>query len=283
MGDTIISFPILGDGFKINPPESISLFGFDIYFYGIIIATGFVLAVAYALWKKGEFDLTEDNIIDMLLVTVPLAIVGARSYYVIFNFEIFRADTFWQTFKNIINIRSGGIAIYGAIIFSILSVVAFCRIKKIPLGDMLDIGSMGLLIGQMIGRWGNFINREAFGSETSALWRMGLTYPSGKTIYVHPTFLYESLWNFVGFLILHFYVRKHRKFKGYIFACYTAWYGLGRFWIEWLRVNTDSLLLINTPEFKLPISVCVAAVSFVAAVIYIAVMNKKTTGEAKDE
>ena len=108
------------------------------------------------------------------------------------------------------------------------------------------------------------------------LWKMGLTYQSGRTIYVHPTFFYESLWNFIGFIILHFYSKKHRSFKGQIFAMYAVWYGLGRFWIEWLRVNTDSLLIIDTPGFKLPVSVCVALISVIAGIIFLLVKSKKT-------
>ena len=277
MSDVIISFPMFGEGFSVNPPRSISIFGFNVYWYGIIIATGFILAVAYALHRDEEFGLTDDNILDMLIVTVPLSIIGARTYYVIFKFEDYRADTFWQFFKNVVNIRNGGMAIYGSVIFAVLSVVIFCKVRKVSLGDMLDIGSLGMLIGQFVGRWGNFINREAFGAETDVFCRMGLTYPNGTTIYVHPTFLYESLWNFIGFIFLHFYSKKHRKFKGQIFAMYIAWYGLGRFWIEWLRLNTDSLLLINTPNFKLPISVCVAAVSFIGGVIYLAIMSKRVS------
>ena len=276
MSDPIISFPMFGSDFSLNPPRSISVFGFDIYWYGIIIALGFILAVIYAVSRAKDFDLSEDNILDMLIVTVPLSILGARIYYVAFSFDEYRADTLWGFFKNFINIRNGGIAIYGAVIAATLSVLIFCILKKLPPGDMMDVGSLGLLIGQFIGRWGNFINREAFGSETNVLWKMGLTYQSGRTIYVHPTFFYESLWNFIGFIILHFYSKKHRSFKGQIFAMYAVWYGLGRFWIEWLRVNTDSLLIIDTPGFKLPVSVCVALISVIAGIIFLLVKSKKT-------
>ena len=280
MSDIVISFPIFGEGFKLNPSRGFEIFGIEIYWYGVIIATGFLLAVIYALRRDKEFGLTDDNILDMLIVTVPIAIVGARLYYVVFDFDTFKADTVWATLGNIVNVRSGGLAIYGGIIFALITAFVFCRVKKIHVGDMFDIGSFGFLIGQCIGRWGNFINREAFGAETDVPWKMGLTYPSGQTIYVHPTFLYESLWNLAGFIFLHFYSKKHRKFRGQIFAMYIAWYGLGRFWIEWLRVNTDSLLLINTPEFKLPISVCVAALSVIAGVSYIVYMLNRIKRES---
>lgn len=258
MSDVLISFPIFGEDFVINPPRYFEIFGIKIYMYGIIIAVGFILAVVYCIKRSREFDLTEDNILDMLIVTVPFAIIGARLYYVIFDFDLYRADSFLEMMKKIVNIRNGGLAIYGGIIFAVIAVIIFCKVKKVNLGDMLDVGGFGLMIGQMIGRWGNFFNREAFGAETGVPWKMGLTYPGGNTIYVHPTFLYESLWNLLGFVLLHFYSKKHRKFKGQMFAMYIAWYGFGRFFIEWLRVNTDSLLLINTPSFKLPVSVCVA-------------------------
>lgn len=281
MSDVLISFPIFGEDFVINPPRYFEIFGIKIYMYGIIIAVGFILAVVYCIKRSREFDLTEDNILDMLIVTVPFAIIGARLYYVIFDFDLYRADSFLEMMKKIVNIRNGGLAIYGGIIFAVIAVIIFCKVKKVNLGDMLDVGGFGLMIGQMIGRWGNFFNREAFGAETGVPWKMGLTYPGGNTIYVHPTFLYESLWNLLGFVLLHFYSKKHRKFKGQMFAMYIAWYGFGRFFIEWLRVNTDSLLLINTPSFKLPVSVCVAALTFAAGVAYVLFMNKKLQKENK--
>lgn len=270
MEKPIISFPFLGENFVLNPRSSINVFGFEIYLYGIIIAVGFILAVIYAIKRAPEFGLTEDNIIDMLIVTVPTAIVGARLYYVIFDFDSYRADNFIDMLGKIVNIRNGGLAIYGGIIFAVTAVLLFCRAKKIPAGKMLDIGGFGLLIGQAVGRWGNFINREAYGAQTDVFCKMGLTYQNGTTIYVHPTFLYESLWNTMGFILLHIYSKRHKKtFDGQFFAMYAAWYGFGRFWIEWLRLTTDSLLLIDTPSFKLPISVCVAFLSFICAVGYL--------------
>ena len=278
--DTVISFPIFGENFKLCPPRSVNVFGLELYFYGIIIAFGFILAVAYVLHRAKDMNLTEDNVLDMLFITVPVAIIGARAYYVIFNFEAYKADTFLEMLKKMVNIRNGGLAIYGAVIAAVITVTLFCKRRKIAVGDMLDVGAFGLLIGQCVGRWGNFINREAFGAETSVPWKMGLTYLNGRTIYVHPTFFYESLWNFIGFLIISAYSKKHRKFSGQIFALYAVWYGIGRFFIEWLRVNTDSLLLINTPDFKLPISVCVAAASAIAGAVFLAVKSKKTKTDA---
>ena len=254
-----ISFPFLGEDFSINPPASISIFGRNIYLYGIIIAAGMILAVIYALKRSKQFGLTQDNILDMLLCAVPSAIVGARLYYVIFNPDDYFGPGKWG---NIIKIWEGGLAIYGGIIFAVIAAIIVCKVRKIPVLPMLDIGGLGLLIGQAIGRWGNFMNREAFGSVTDVFCRMGLTLPGEETIYVHPTFLYESLWNVIGFIILHFVSKKRRKFDGQIFLMYIGWYGLGRFFIEGLR--TDSLYLFNT---DIRVSQLLAIVLFGAAVI----------------
>ena len=253
---------------------------FSIRWYGVIIAFGLTLAVLFGGRTAYKWKIDINKMIDVLIYGCFGGIIGARAYYVIFNFEAYKADTLLEMLKKMVNIRNGGLAIYGAVIAAVITVTLFCKRKKIAVGDMLDVGAFGLLIGQCVGRWGNFINREAFGAETSVPWKMGLTYTSGKTIYVHPTFFYESLWNFIGFLIISAYSKKHRKFSGQIFALYAVWYGIGRFFIEWLRVNTDSLLLINTPDFKLPISVCVAAASAIAGAIFLAVKSKKTKTDA---
>ncbi len=256
-----ISFPNLG--IEVNPDRMAFSYGADsgrgIYWYGILIALGFVLAVIYGLRRAKQFGLKDDNILDMLFVAVPASIVCARAYYCIFYWDLFRDDI-----MGVFRIWDGGIAIYGAVIGAVLSVIIFCKVKKVPLAPMLDIGSLGLLIGQMIGRWGNFMNREAFGAVTVSFLKMGLDVGGGEIVYFHPTFLYESLWNFVGFVALHFYSRK-RKFDGEIFALYIAWYGLGRAWVEGLR--TDSLMLFGT---GIRVSQLIAALSFVLAVVYIA-------------
>ncbi len=266
MGDAAISFPILGDNFIINPQRYFTIFGFSIYWYGVIIAVGLLLAVIYMMSRRRTFGLTEDNLIDMLLSCVPLGVVGARLYYIVFNFDYFRADTFGETLKNCLNIRDGGLAIYGGVLFGMLGIYLYSRAKKIRLGVFFDIASLGVLIGQIAGRWGNFINREAFGITENVdtfFLRMGLTKPGGATFYVHPTFLYESVWNLIGLIILHFYSKK-RKFDGHIFAMYVAWYGFGRFFIEGLR--TDSLYLFGT---GLRVSQGLAALSFIVATMYL--------------
>ncbi len=236
-----ITFPILGEGFVLDFLPYFTVFGWKIYWYGVLIAIGFLLAVFYALKHAKEFGLTEDNVIDVLLWAVPLGIIGARLYYVIFYRDDAGVNPYFdgvRDLRDIISIWEGGLAIYGGVIGGVIGLLIGSRVKKVNARVMADLCGFGLLIGQAIGRWGNFTNREAHGSETLVPWRMGLIY-SFKTFYFHPTFLYESLWNLLGFLILHFVVRKRRKYDGQIFLSYVFWYGLGRLFIEGLR--TDSL------------------------------------------
>ena len=252
----LISFPNLG--IELNPSRvAFNLLGKDVYWYGIIIAFGFILAVIYAMKRAKQFGLTEDHILDFLFVAVPASIVCARAYYCIFYWELFADDPI-----SVLYIWEGGIAIYGAVIGAVIAALLFCRVKKLPAGPLMDIGSLGLLIGQMVGRWGNFMNREAHGEITDSFLKMGIV-RGGEVVYYHPTFLYESGWNLVGFVLLHIY-SKRRKFDGEVFALYVAWYGLGRTWIEGLR--TDSLYLFGT---GIRVSQLLAAVSCAAAVAYV--------------
>ncbi len=252
-----ISFPSLGLSF--NPSRvAFSIGSKPIYWYGIIIAVGFLLAVIYAMRRSKQFGLTQDNIIDMLICAVPSAVVCARIYYCLFEWELYRDSPI-----RVLYIWEGGLAIYGGVIGAVLAVVIFSKVKKIRTSALLDIGGLGLLIGQSIGRWGNFINREAHGGITDSFLRMGLTDASGGTVYVHPTFLYESLWNALGLLILHF-VSKRRKYDGQIFVMYLGWYGLGRMFIEGLR--TDSLYV---PGTNLRVSQLVAGLCVVFAVVFL--------------
>ncbi len=255
--DVTISFPLFGDQFVMNPPTHFVVFGMPIYWYAVIIAVGFTLAILYILKRREAFGLSQDNILDMFIICVPSGIIGARLYYVIFNPANYFGPGKWL---NIFNTREGGLAIYGGVIAAAIALFIYSRIKKIPVTVFLDVGALGLLIGQTLGRWGNFMNREAFGGETNLPWKMGLTSTSG-TLYVHPTFLYESLWNVLGFILIHIFSKKHRKYDGQIFLLYVAWYGFGRFLIEGLR--TDSLYLGST---DIRISQLVAVLSFAAAV-----------------
>ena len=236
MSSASISFPMLG-GWSIDPPNSFVLFGRTFYWYGVIIACGFLLAVLYCMHRSGEFGIRQDDLLDNLLFAVPLAIIGARAYYVIFYGHY---DSFWDMCK----IWEGGLAIYGGVIAAVVTVLVVCRVKHISAPALLDLASFGFLIGQSVGRWGNFMSREAYGYETDVFCRMGLTL-DGQTVYVHPTFLYESLWNLLGFVGLHVISKKtKRRFDGQYFLYYLGWYGLGRLWIEGLRA--DSLYIGNS-------------------------------------
>ncbi len=255
-----ISFPMFGDRFVIDPPTYFTVFSRPVYWYAVIVTLGFILAAAYILKRRRTFGLTQDNILDMFLIAVPCGLIGARLYYVAFNLENYTGPGNWL---NIFKIWEGGLAIYGGIIAAAVGIWIYGRRKKIPAGVLFDAGALGLLIGQAVGRWGNFINREAYGGETDLPWKMGLT-TAGRTIYVHPTFLYESLWNLLGLLLLHIFSKTRRKYDGQLFLMYAAWYGLGRFFIEGLR--TDSLYL---PGTDIRISQLVAALTFCIAVYFL--------------
>ena len=260
-----ITFPNLG--ISVNPSRvAFNVLGKDIYWYGIIIAAGFLLAVIYAMRRAPSFGLTEDNILDMLFVAVPLAIVCARLYYCIFYWDLYRDNPI-----AILYVWEGGLAIYGGVIGAVIGVAIFCRVKKLPIGPLLDVGSLGLLIGQMIGRWGNFMNREAHGAVTDGFFKMGIADAAGNVTYYQPTFLYESVWNLVGFVALHFY-SKRRKFDGEVFLLYLAWYGLGRAWIEGLR--TDSLYLFNTGIRVSQLLAVLSCVAAIAVLVYVRVVRK---------
>ncbi len=249
---TTISFPSLG--LELNPPRSFSIGSLDIYFYGVIIACGLVLAVLYGMRRQKEFGLRGDDLLDGVLCVVPFAFICARLYYCIFEWEFYASHPI-----SILYVWEGGLAIYGGVIGATIGIIVYCRVKKINLGAVLDLVSLGFLIGQSIGRWGNFMNREAFGAPTDSFLRMGLFNSHTSTFeYYHPTFLYESVWNAVGFILLH-KLSKKRQYDGQIALGYVAWYGLGRAMIEGLRM--DSLYL---GPFR--ISQLLAAVSCVAAV-----------------
>ena len=263
---TKISFP--GLGIEMNPPKYFELFntGIEINLYGMVIAIGLVLAVIYGLWQMKNYGLNEDQILDGVLIIVPIAVICARLYYCAFEWESYKSDP-----KSILYIWEGGLAIYGGIIGALLSILVYCKVRKIKVGAVLDLTMLGFLIGQCIGRWGNFFNREAVGDLGNNLnWflRMGLMHKfTGQYEYFHPAFLYESLWNLAGFLFLHF-MSKRRKYDGQIALMYCAWYGFGRAIIEGLRV--DSLC---AGSFR--VSQVLAAVTCVAAVAVLVFMRFK--------
>ncbi len=235
-----ISFPGLGiKEFKLNP-KAFNLFGRPVMWYGVIISLGMILAVLYVLYRaKHNENIKTDDVFDYAIFAIPLGVIGARIYYVATKFEEYKADTPLETFKNCIAIWEGGIAIYGAIIGGALGLILVSLHKKIKLGKAFDMVAPGVMIAQAIGRWGNFCNAEAHGGPTSLPWRMGIRndeYPT--TVFVHPTFLYESLWNILGFVLINLLYKK-KKYDGQILVMYLTWYGFGRMLIEGLR--TDSL------------------------------------------
>ena len=258
----IVTFPGFGLGFELNR-VAFSVFGHNIYWYGVIIAVGFLLAVIYGLHIAPRFGMDPDKITDAIFFVVPSAIIGARLYYVIFNpavcfeldgsFSLLRAIAFWD----------GGLAIYGGVIATVVSALIYCKVRKVDFWSGMDVTVYGLLIGQLVGRWGNFVNVEAYGSVTNVPWRMcsesiarellrdGMIQPEqvpsilDGTLGVHPTFLYESLWNLLGLGLLILVMKKWgRRFNGQMFLSYVIWYGLGRAVIEGLR--TDSLYFFGT-------------------------------------
>ena len=278
-----ISFPGLGiDEFSIRK-IAFTLFGkLDVRWYGILITTGILLAVLYTVWRgKRNEKILSDDVIDVALVTVVLGVIGARLYYVLTD-----SGNTYESFLDVIAIWQGGLGIYGGIIGGCLGIVLACRVKKLSWRKLLDMAAPGVMLAQAIGRFGNFCNGEAYGSligETTAFTffgkehilsvgegslfhtlRMGLSpnmYSSVQTYYFHPTFLYESLWNLLGFVLVNLFY-KHKRMDGQVFLFYVSWYGFGRMFIEGLR--TDSLLI---PGTDLRISQCVGLLCFVAGLV----------------
>ena len=281
-----IAFPNLGIYLE-NVGKSIEVFGFEIAFYGIAIGIGVIAGILMAEYEAKRTGQNPDHYYELASFAVILSVIGARIYYVIFAWDQYKNDI-WSIF----NIRQGGLAIYGGVITAILCMLVYSKIKKLSFGQILDTVGPGLLIGQIIGRWGNFFNREAFGEYTDNLLAMRLPLDAVRKsdvtelmrehlevidgieyIQVHPTFLYEGLWNF-GVLMFLLYWRKHKKFQGEIFFMYLLGYGLGRFWIEALR--TDQLILFGT---GLAVSQVLALVMVVVSSIAIVVIRKKNTNE----
>ena len=264
--DAAISFPMLG-GLTLDFPASFTLFGHEFYLYGVVMAIAFIAAVFYASKRAPRMGIKGDDIFGLVLWVLPIAIVGCRVYYVIAEWDRYK-DNLLDIFK----LWEGDIAMYGGTIAGVLTVIVWSRAKKIPFAATLDAASSGLILGQVIGRWANFVNREAFGRETDIFCRMGLTTPDGTTYYVHPTFLYESLWNLVGLIIIdRWWLRKgHRKYDGQVFLFYVFWYGAGRSWIEGLR--TDSLYI---PGTNIRTSQLVAALSALTALVILLINIKR--------
>ena len=282
MNASDIIFPHLGIEIEKLNRQVFQLFGITVYWYGLIIAIGILVGLLIAQYEAKRTNQDPNVYIDFLMYALIASVIGARVYYVIFSWEEYRHDL-----SKIFSLREGGLAIYGVIIASIITLIIYTKKKNLSFFLLADTASLGLLAGQAIGRWGNFVNREAFGGYTESLFAMmirksdvnyvpidlidkikivdGIEY-----LQVQPTFLYESLWN-IGLLFFLLYWRKRKKFTGEIFAFYILGYALGRFWIEGLR--TDQLLIYGT---AIPISQVVALISAIIALVFIVIMRKKS-------
>lgn len=239
-----VKFPGLSLELDIQP-TAFQLFGVTVYWYGVIICLGFILAFYYAIRNSNRFNLNPDDLSDAIIAGLFTAIVGARLYYVAF----FPGDTYIKDPFKVLFINEGGIAIYGGIIGGLLGGALVARIRHLKLLPAFDISAIGLLLGQGIGRWGNFFNQEAFGSETDNLFRMSSQATGGIT--VHPCFLYESLWCLLGFLLLHLFSRQFRRYDGQVFLLYIVWYGAERFIVEGLRTDSLYIPFVNVKASQL--------------------------------
>jgi phosphatidylglycerol:prolipoprotein diacylglycerol transferase len=267
-----ISFPHLGIYLE-NVPKSFSVFGFDIAFYGLIIGIGILLGIVVAAYMAKLTGKDPDIVWDFAIYAVIFSIIGARLYYVAFEWDMYKNDLL-----GIFKLRNGGLAIYGAVIGAFITLFVYCRFKKVNPFMLGDLGVTGLILGQAIGRWGNFMNREVFGEYTDNLFAMRLPIAAVRArditdslashigegenfIQVHPTFLYESVWNLAVFVIILLYT-KHKKFDGEICLLYFFGYGLGRFVIEGIR--TDTLFIPNT---TIPVSQVLSLIMVIFAIV----------------
>ena len=286
--DMQIYFPHLGIHLE-HVGKNFSIFGFTIAYYGVVIVIGMLIAMALIMYTAKRFGENPDNYYDVSLLAILIGIVGARAYYVFFAWDMYK-----DNLKEIFNIRNGGLAIYGGIIFGLITVLVYCHIKKKKFLHMADFLMLGVIFGQIMGRWGNFFNREAFGEYTDGLFAMQLPVSAVRSneitqtmwdhvqtiggvqfIQVSPTFLYESLWNLALLMIL-LYITYHKKFDGQVFFTYLMGYGLGRVWIEGLR--TDQLLL---PGTTVAVSQLLSAVVAVGAFIWLARQHFKRRSEGR--
>lgn len=306
-----IRFP--GFGIELhNVKDGFTIFGFEIKFYGIIIGLGFFLAYLLVLREARRTGQNEELYLDFALWMIIPSIIGARLYYILFSWEEYfqPGKGAWQTFIDIINIRNGGIAIYGGIIAGVIVALIYARKKKVSFMLMADTVCIGLLLGQIMGRWGNFFNREAFGDYTDSIFAMQIptdyfvqngslnglinagiitekmaenvvVHNAMTWISVHPTFLYESLWNLMVLIVILAY-RKHKKFDGELFLLYLWGYGLGRVWIEGLRSDSLMLPFLNMKVSQLLAAVCVFAASIILVKKRMDYVKKSSAEESKE-
>ncbi|MCI9389004.1 MAG: prolipoprotein diacylglyceryl transferase [Lachnospiraceae bacterium] len=286
--DMSIHFPHLGIHLG-HVGKTIQFLGIDIAYYGIVIAVSMIAGVALVLAEARRTGQDEDFYLDMLILSIVIGIVGARAYYVVFSWDSYRDDLL-----EIFNIRNGGLAIYGGILSGVATACIYTRRKKIPLGQMVDTACLGLVLGQILGRWGNFFNREAFGGYTDNLLAMQLPVDAVRQreitaqmwehvqsiggvayIQVHPTFLYESMWNILVLAFLLWY-RKKKRFQGEVFLLYLVGYGLGRVWIEGLRTDQLRMAVLG---LRFPVSQLLSLILVVASGGFIVFLRHRKKGE----
>lgn len=263
-----VTFPHLGLEFNINP-VAFSIGNFHVYWYGIIIAAGFLLALIYVSFSCKKMNIDINRLFDVVIVGLITGVIFARLFYVVF----YPGDKYWKNPLEIFQIHDGGLAIYGGIIGAVVFGSLMAKLRKLKVTAVLDIAALGFLIGQCVGRWGNFINQEAFGSATELPWGMHSENTAAVVDgNVHPCFLYESLLCLLGFVLLHFFTRRFRRYDGQTFLLYIVWYGACRFFIEGLR--TDSLII---PGTGLRVSQVIAAACVVAGIILLVLFRHRTS------
>ncbi|MBE6626284.1 MAG: prolipoprotein diacylglyceryl transferase [Ruminococcaceae bacterium] len=289
-----LSFP----GFGIEPfyvdRVAFTLFGKDVYWYGVLITIGMILAVVCALWLAKHERIKSDDIYDLALWVIIFGVLGARAYYVIFDWDpavyLETGGNFfqnaWGTFVNCLAMWDGGLAIYGGVIAGLLTGFIFAKIKKIEFLKLFDILAACVLIGQVIGRWGNFINIEVYGAETTAFTRMGIHLMNSEghilaEMFVHPMFLYESVWNLVG-LVIVLLTYKKKKFNGQIFCFYLVWYGFGRMILEGMRDPEYNLMIGNSGIMVSQLVGFISLVIGIALFVLFFKRSKKVQSEAKE-
>ena len=285
-----IAFPHLGI-YLDNMPKGFSVFGFWIALYGVIIGIGVLSGVLMAAYVAKRENMNPDLVWDFAIYAIVFSIIGARVYYVIFEWDMYK-----DNLGSVFNLRNGGLAIYGAVIAAFITLYVYTRVKKQSFLQIVDVCVPGLILGQAIGRWGNFTNREVFGGYTDNLLAMRLPIEAVRSrditeqvrahivegtnyIQVHPTFLYESIWNLLILCLMLAY-HRHKKFKGEVWFLYLGGYGLGRFWIEGIR--TDQLYLMGT---TIPVSQLIAAICVVVAVaadVLIRINLKRKNGQSAE-
>lgn len=261
-----VSFPGLGLDFQISP-VAFSLGSYPVYWYGIIIASGLLLAVLYAFVSSKRYNVDGNKLINCILVGIVTGIIGARLYYCLFEWEYYGKNPI-----EILYINNGGLAIYGGIIGALTGGLIVAKIQKMKIMPVLDIAMVGFLLGQGIGRWGNFMNQEAFGTPTDLPW--GMVSEGTGNIAVHPCFLYESVWCLLGFAVLHFFGKYRQRYAGQMFYCYLVWYGFERMIVEGLR--TDSLYLpFEIFGNAVRVSQLLSAVIFIIGIVLLLINIKR--------